>query len=74
MFAEPHLGLAKGPVFVAHQAQNGQQLRLRKLVFAEAASVARKHRPGDLQSDAGKRQESNFGHRTSCLHSKHRFS
>src|SRR6516165_5406632 len=41
MFAEPHLGLAKGPVFVAHQAKNGQQLRLRELVFAEAAAVAR---------------------------------
>jgi hypothetical protein len=30
MFAEPHLGFAKGPVFVTHQAKNGEQLRLRK--------------------------------------------
>jgi hypothetical protein len=43
MLAEPHLGLAKGPIFVAHQAKNGQQLRLGKLLFAEAASVARRH-------------------------------
>ena len=27
-------------------------------------------RPGDLQGDANDRQESNFGHRTSCLHNK----
>src|SRR5580692_1186789 len=68
MLAQTHFGLAKGPVFVAHQAENGQQLRLGKLTLAETASVAWEHRPGDLQSDAGKRQESDFGHRTSCLH------
>src|SRR2546430_7002397 len=72
MLAQPHLGFTKGPVFVTHQAENGQQLRLGKLTFAETASVAREHRPGDLQSDAGKRQESDFGHRTSCLHRKPR--
>jgi hypothetical protein len=74
MFAEPHLGFAKGPVFVAHQAKNGQQLGLRELVLAETAAVARKHRLGDLQSDPSEGQESDFGHRTSCLHSKQRFS
>src|SRR6266478_4329622 len=72
MLAQTHLGFTKGPVFVTHQAENGQQLRLGKLTFAETASVAREHRPGDLQSDAGKRQESDFGHRTSCLHRKPR--
>jgi hypothetical protein len=72
MFAQTHLGFTKGPVFVTHQAENGQQLRLVKLAFAETASLAREHRPGDLQGDAGKRQESNFGHRTSCLHRKTR--
>src|SRR6266478_1610564 len=72
MLAQPHLGFTKGPVFVTHQAENGQQLRLGKLTFAETASVTREHRPGDLKSDAGKRQESNFGHRTSCLHRKPR--
>jgi hypothetical protein len=51
---------------------HGQQLRLGKLTFAETASIAREHRPRNLQSDAGKRQESDFGHRTSCLHRKPR--
>jgi hypothetical protein len=42
-------------------------------VFAETAAVTRKHRLGNLQSDASEGQESDFGHRTSCLHSKQRF-
>ena len=37
MFFEPHFGFAKGPVFVAHQAENDQQLGLRELVLAETA-------------------------------------
>src|ERR1017187_938602 len=41
MFAEPHLGFAKGPVLVAHQAEYGQQLWLRKLVLAETTAGAR---------------------------------
>src|ERR1700730_947915 len=73
MLAQTHLGFAKGPVFVTHQAENSQQLRLGKLAFAETTSVPREHRPGDLQSDAGKRQQSDFGHRTSCLHRKPRW-
>jgi hypothetical protein len=70
MLAQPHFGLAKGPVLVAHQTENGQQLRLVELVFAESASVTREHRLGDLQGDASKRQQSDFGHRASCLDSK----
>ena len=31
MLAQTHLGFAKGPVFVTHQAENGQQLRLGEL-------------------------------------------
>jgi hypothetical protein len=73
MFAEPHLGFAKGPILVTHQTADRQQLGLRELVFAETAAVARKHRFGDLQSDANKGQESDFGHRTSCLPSKQQF-
>jgi len=73
VFAEPHLGFAKGPVLVAHQTKNRQQLGLGKLVLAETAAVARKHRLGDLQSDPSEGQESDFGHLASCLHSKHRF-
>jgi hypothetical protein len=70
MLAKTHLGFAKGPVFVAHQTEDGQQLRLSELVLAETASVARKHRLGDLHGDASERQESDSGHRTSCLRSK----
>jgi|SRR5579872_1983063 len=70
VFAQPQFGFAKGPVLVTHQAENGQQWRLRKLVLAETTSITRKDRPADLQSDASKRQESDFGHRASCLHSK----
>jgi hypothetical protein len=70
VFAQPHLGFAKGPIFVAHQAKNGQQLRLIELVLAETAAVTREHRLGDLQGDASKRQQSDFGHRASCLDSK----
>jgi hypothetical protein len=41
MFAQTHLGFTKGSVFVTHQAENGQQLRLGKLTFAETVAVAR---------------------------------
>src|SRR4029077_13373351 len=73
VFAQSHLGFAKGPVLVTHQAENGQQLRLVELVLAETASVTREHRLGDLQGDASERQESDFGHRASCLDSKQQF-
>jgi hypothetical protein len=73
MLAQPYFGFAKGPVLLAHQTENGQQLRLVELVPAESASVAREQRLGDLQGDAGERQESNFGHGTSCLGSKQQF-
>jgi hypothetical protein len=70
VLAQAHLGFAKGPVLLPHPTENGQQLRLRKLVVAETASAARKHRPGDLQGEASERQESDFGHDASCLGSK----
>jgi hypothetical protein len=70
MLAQPHFGFAKGPVFVAHQAKNGQQLRLIELVLAESAAVTRQHRLGDLQGEARQGQESHFGHGASCLGSK----
>jgi hypothetical protein len=38
--------------------------------LAETTSVQREYRSGDLQGDAGKWQESDFGHRTSCFHRK----
>ena len=70
VFAQPHLGFSKGPIFLAHQAKNGQQLRLIELVLAETASVTREHRLRDLRGDASKRQQSDFCHRASCLDSK----
>jgi hypothetical protein len=73
VFSQSHFGFAKGPVFVTRQPENGQQLRLVELVLARAASVARKHRLEKLQGDASKGQESYFGHRTSCLDSRHHF-
>jgi hypothetical protein len=73
VLAQPHLGFAKGPVLVTHQAENGQQLRLVELVLAETASVTRKPRLRDLQGDASERQESDFGHYASCLGSKQQF-
>jgi hypothetical protein len=73
MFPQTDLGLAKGPILLAHQTENRQQLRLRELVFAETGSVTRKHRPRDFEGDSGKGQESDFGRRTSCLRSKQRF-
>jgi hypothetical protein len=70
---QPHFSFAKGPVLVTHQAEGSRQLRLRELVFAESASVVREHRLGDLQGDASKGQESDFGPRTSCLDRKQQF-
>jgi hypothetical protein len=35
MLAQPYFGFAKGPVLLAHQTENGQQLRLVELVLAE---------------------------------------
>ncbi|MGH9685728.1 MAG: hypothetical protein ACRD5K_01370 [Candidatus Acidiferrales bacterium] len=69
MLAEPYFGFAKGPVLIEHQAEEGQQLRC-VMVFAETDAVAKKHGPTDLQGDASKQQESDFGHRTSCLGNK----
>ena len=56
MLAQAHFSFAKGPVFVAHQAKNGQQVRLIESVLAESAAVTREHRLGDLQGDASKGQ------------------
>src|SRR6266404_3177090 len=72
VLAQAHLGFAKGPVFVAHQAQHRQQLRLGKLMFTEARTVERQNLRGHLQSHASKRQESDLGHRPSCSIRKHR--
>jgi len=71
VFAQARLGFAKGPIFVAHQTEHRQQLRLGELMFAEARAVGRQNLRGHLQRHAGYGQESDFGHRPSCLIRKH---
>jgi hypothetical protein len=66
VLAQTYFGFAKGPVFVAHQAQHRQQLRLGELSLTEARALGRQNLPGHLQRHASKRQESDFGHRPSC--------
>jgi hypothetical protein len=39
VLAQTHFGFTKCPALVAHQAENGQQLRLVELVLAETASL-----------------------------------
>lgn len=71
MLAQAHLGFTKGPIFRAHQAKHGQQLRLGELMFAETAAVTRQNRRSAVQGHAGERQESDLGHPTSCPNRKH---
>src|SRR5271166_2367020 len=71
MFAQPYLGFAEGPVFVAHQAENDQQLRLGELMFAETRPVGRQNRSRRFQGHASKGQETNLWHGTSCSSRKH---
>jgi hypothetical protein len=40
MFGQSHFGFPIGPVLVAHEAQDSQQLQLRELVFAKASAIA----------------------------------
>jgi hypothetical protein len=72
VLAQAHLGFAKGPVFLAQQAQHRQQLRLGKLMFAEARALGRQNLRGYLQRHASKRQEPDLGHGPSCPIRKHR--
>jgi hypothetical protein len=66
VLAQAYFGFAKGPVFVAHQAQHRQQLRLGELMLTETRAVGRQNLRGHLQRHANKGQESNLGHRPSC--------
>jgi hypothetical protein len=60
-------------VLATHQTENRKQLGLVEQALAETTSAARERRPGDLQGDAGKRQESDFGDCTSCLDREQQF-
>lgn len=41
VFGQSHFRFSIGPVLVAHAAQDGQQLRLRELVFAKCRAITR---------------------------------
>jgi hypothetical protein len=64
VFAQPDFGLAEGPVFVTHQAEHGQQLRLRELPLAELGSLCRQHRLADFQSQPAISHQPDFSHKT----------
>jgi hypothetical protein len=74
MLAQPHFSFSESPVGIAHQTENGQQLRLRELVFAKTTPVGRQNRSGYIHSHAGKGQESDLWHPTSCPSRKHHCS
>src|SRR5207245_3432386 len=44
VFARTNFGFAEGPVLLAYEAQDSQQLRLRELAFAKAGAVGRHDR------------------------------
>ncbi len=56
VFPQARLGFAEGPVFVAHQQQHRQQLRLGELMLAEAGAVGWQNLRGHLQRHASKGQ------------------
>jgi len=62
MFCQPHLGFAVGPVLVAHEAQDGQQLRLRELMFAKTRATPRHGGSGYVQGHLWNRTKAHFGH------------
>lgn len=56
VLSQAYFGFAKGPVFVAHQAQHRQQLRLGERVLTEARVVGWQNLRGHLQRHTSKRQ------------------
>lgn len=62
MFRKPNLSFAAGPVLLAHEAQDGQQLWLRELVLTERRSIAGHIRLADVHGDACELQQTDFSH------------
>jgi len=62
-FSECEMRFTKGPIFIAHQVQHRQQLRLGELPFAELRAVIRQHRLVDFQGQAGRVYQSDLCHR-----------
>jgi len=62
VFRQSHLGFPVGPVLVTHQAQDGQQLRLRELLFAKRGAIPRHGGLSYLQSHSPESHQTHFGH------------
>jgi hypothetical protein len=60
MSRKPNLSFAVGAVLVAHEAEDGQQLRLRELVSAERRSIAGHRRLSYVQGDARESHQTDF--------------
>src|ERR1700691_119370 len=67
MLAQSHLGLAEGPVLVAHHTKQREQLGLRELMLRELAPIAGQHRASDCHRMACERHQADLGHRSSLL-------
>jgi hypothetical protein len=62
VFGQSHFCFPIGPVLVAHEAQDGQQLRLRELVFAKAGAIAWHGSSGYVQRHLREAHQTHFGH------------
>ena len=62
VLGQSHFGFPKGPVLLAHEAQDGQQLRLRELVFAKRRAIARHGGLCDIQSHLPESHQPHFSH------------
>jgi hypothetical protein len=57
VFTQAYLGFAESPVFVAHQTENREQLRLRELMLVETRAVGRQNSVSHLQGHTSKGQK-----------------
>ena len=67
MLCQPDLHFSERPVFVAHQAQERQQLWLREDVFGELTPIRWHHRLRNGAADQGETHQSDFGHVATLL-------
>jgi hypothetical protein len=65
VFGQPDFGLTKGPVFIAHQAEDGAPLRLGKPALRECTAVGRPRGLAHVQRHGGKFHSPNVG---PCAH------
>jgi len=62
VFPQSYFGFPIGPVLVAHEAQDGQQLRLRELVFAKRRAITRHSGGGYVQRHLHEAHQTHFRH------------